>query len=101
MITLLIKHSLSTFVNFREWMVKEVYNGNIRGFDKFIKLPASYQCISLISYLEKVHKVPILAALMFYSKVRYRDNYADLLRNTIRYEFIRIENKKETTYDIF
>lgn len=101
MITLLIKHSPYTYSKFRKWLIKVAYKDNERKYESFIKLSEAYQYNSLIKFLEKEYNVPILKALDYYT-VKFSSNvFFDQLKNTIIREFNRIENNKETEYNIF
>ena len=90
-----------TVTNFKKWLLEGAYKGDKKKLLSFSKLPHTYQCISFTMYLEKIHGTPIVAAINYYNSFRYYNNYADQLKSMIMYEFSRIEQGKETLYNIF
>lgn len=101
MITILVKNSPHTYTKFREWMLKKFYDGNRKKYDNFIKLSDTYKYPSLIAFLEQEYNVPIVEALFYYYKVRFKQRYIDQIKSMIVYEFTRIEQGKVTDYNIF
>lgn len=100
MINQLIKNSPNTYTLFRTWLLL-LYKGSVPHVKKFEGMNDMYLIPVIIKYLEEQQNIPILDAINYYSKLRHISGYNNQIKSMIGYEFMRIELKKETKYEIF
>lgn len=100
MIPQLIKNSPNTYKHFEQWLLV-AYKGDKSKVRKFRDLSPTYAHVILLQYLEEDRKVPVLKMLTFYDALRHQIKFLKTWCQAIEFEFMRLEQGKETEYEIF